>query len=58
MPSESHASKPRNTLQQAFMRLSPVQQNHVIREESERLEEHFVANPEEILPDIADVDEQ
>lgn len=53
---KEQAPKSRATLQQQFMRMTHAQRKQVIREEAERLAEHFTAHPEEILPDITDAD--
>lgn len=53
---KEQAPKPRETLQQKFLRMSHAQRRQVMREESTRLAEHLATHPEDILPDITDGD--
>lgn len=53
---KDQAPKPRETLQQQFLRMSHAQRKQVIREEAERLAKHYAGHTEEILPDITDGD--
>ncbi|MBI5384751.1 MAG: ImmA/IrrE family metallo-endopeptidase [Verrucomicrobia bacterium] len=55
---QQQAPKPKETLQQKFLRMTPEQKRDVLSKESVRLAEHYAQNPEEIIPDIIhDTDE-
>lgn len=54
---KEQAPKPRDTLQQQFLRMSHAQRRQILREEAERVAAHLNDHPEDILPDITDGDD-
>lgn len=44
---------PRDTLQQRYLRMTVEEKRQVIRDEAERLAEHYTTCPQDILPDVA-----